>query len=1189
MRPEAIGPNPAAGVGRTLAPTMLIGIGGTGVDVLMRVRRQFFERYGTTGFPIVGYLALDTDSDSFSKVKDEDSNFVVRQVRLNPRGEIPEAIDCAVTQAQFEDYFATRERQHPHIFRWLLPEMNRYGSTAISRGAGQNRPFGRLGFFHHFATIKKAMRDRIAEIVQQASLPHKVREWLPDDGTIDTSRLEVVFIYSLAGGTGAGMFLDAGMLARHLVQRELDFRGQQLHFTHYAVLPDSFLQHAALDEEQKVKIQENTFACLREMEYFSMRNRVSSQTYDLTIPPPVPDEDAPPLPEEPLYRAQWERRGSEIAIESAPWDTCYLVGGGNNLMMTSLKPADLNQMIAERLFLDFDANGFGACRHPFNPNLLERTLTPMDIDVTDEQGGDLYRYRVSRRFSVFGLSQIYFDRARMRRAAGYWLASRLIGDWWLRAPGLSPGQVRDAARQDLLGNDRVVTETHEDGDSLLSLSYDSIRDQVLLEERLHNKQKTYWTTLKTQIEGLRHKIEDGECDPLTQDPLSPLLKQHEAPLDRPASGDPGVALKTFRRNRDTVLPEVENRVRALFLCRLRQHGVRCALQFFHEYVGLMQNEVGASQEKQAQVPGLGEDWKERLRDARKVPWPYARPAAKIELLHGLKQLHRYLAHNYHHKAVPDIRLCLQRALRCVSGREDEEGSYHGLLKRFAAALDSQTNNLEGAKQYLRRHFEQLSREDSTQTRTIGLLARWDDEDRDRRYEELVRHLVPINAHDQTIDWPELEAQVLAQMRQRNPAWAEARSLGGLALCLLNPGKPEAVSQQDVEELARDLAECCESLLRGFARDINALARFDEEPKAAEKKRYLDTLHIYSQPLLFKNQGVNLPPGANTPSIVLLGMANPTSARAVEFRNQVMQSSVAGEQGLGVVQTFDTSDDSIILYQEKAGIPLCYYGRLDTLGEMYTRSSRLKETHFDYPALKGKLPEIRQINQRRHLINCVETTLFAIMTGVLRYEQKRFILLHRQGLGTMPVPVGGHYEDVIRLCGEKRELLEEMQDQFREWREHAAAENNGDLLGILWCATQDLYEEISRRREAHVKATDDPDQIDLGVHPLLSILGKRMLPRLETWLRGLGDRRGERWLDLPLNLQKVLNDRMEPGYRQQMVQQRRDVLAGCYEPIDEKMPIPVLDPDARLREGFEPTLPAGTGRRPSASTPLGNAQ
>src|SRR5271166_6576855 len=98
MRPEANGPNPAAGVGRTLAPTMLIGIGGTGVDVLMRVRRQFFERYGTTGFPIVGYLALDTDSDSFSRVKDEDSNFVVRQVRLNPRGEIPEAIDCSVTQ-----------------------------------------------------------------------------------------------------------------------------------------------------------------------------------------------------------------------------------------------------------------------------------------------------------------------------------------------------------------------------------------------------------------------------------------------------------------------------------------------------------------------------------------------------------------------------------------------------------------------------------------------------------------------------------------------------------------------------------------------------------------------------------------------------------------------------------------------------------------------------------------------------------------------------------------------------------------------------------------------------------------------------------------------------------------------------------------------------------------------------------
>jgi hypothetical protein len=46
-----------------LMPTILIGLGGTGKEVLLRLRRQFVEKYGSLNdFPIISYLYIDTDN-----------------------------------------------------------------------------------------------------------------------------------------------------------------------------------------------------------------------------------------------------------------------------------------------------------------------------------------------------------------------------------------------------------------------------------------------------------------------------------------------------------------------------------------------------------------------------------------------------------------------------------------------------------------------------------------------------------------------------------------------------------------------------------------------------------------------------------------------------------------------------------------------------------------------------------------------------------------------------------------------------------------------------------------------------------------------------------------------------------------------------------------------------------------------
>ena len=47
-----------------LSPTLIIGLGGTGGDILLRIRKKFFEKFGSVDeFPIVSYLWFDTDKN----------------------------------------------------------------------------------------------------------------------------------------------------------------------------------------------------------------------------------------------------------------------------------------------------------------------------------------------------------------------------------------------------------------------------------------------------------------------------------------------------------------------------------------------------------------------------------------------------------------------------------------------------------------------------------------------------------------------------------------------------------------------------------------------------------------------------------------------------------------------------------------------------------------------------------------------------------------------------------------------------------------------------------------------------------------------------------------------------------------------------------------------------------------------
>ena len=96
-----------------LMPTIIIGLGGTGKEVLLRLRRQFVEKYGSLNdFPIISYLYIDTDnapSEESGLARERD--FLINDIDFLPSEKVFQSVNPS-------DYIY-RIQDVPHIKEWL--------------------------------------------------------------------------------------------------------------------------------------------------------------------------------------------------------------------------------------------------------------------------------------------------------------------------------------------------------------------------------------------------------------------------------------------------------------------------------------------------------------------------------------------------------------------------------------------------------------------------------------------------------------------------------------------------------------------------------------------------------------------------------------------------------------------------------------------------------------------------------------------------------------------------------------------------------------------------------------------------------------------------------------------------------------------------------------------------------------
>lgn len=294
---------PAAVEEKSMVPTVLVGIGGTGNEILSRLRRLIEESYGSlSNFPIVSFLVVDTDKDyKISNPEAAGSAFKDNEKHW-----------ARVSGKQVQEMVSDMDR-YPWINSWFPPELER-NITSLEAGAGQIRACGRFALFCNYHEIQRKFLDAVRRVKGQENF------MLDRYGIkVINSAINVFTTGSLNGGTGSGMLIDLGYCIRNWLRGESSPLS-----TAIVPTPEAFAGISVGD-----RVLANGYAALMELNYFSD------------------------------YRTEYQQQFSsglvdEVVSKLPPFDFTYLVGTKNG--EGDFKLGQIREMIAQNIFLDMTSD-----------------------------------------------------------------------------------------------------------------------------------------------------------------------------------------------------------------------------------------------------------------------------------------------------------------------------------------------------------------------------------------------------------------------------------------------------------------------------------------------------------------------------------------------------------------------------------------------------------------------------------------------------------------------------------------------------------------------------------------------------------------------------------------------------------------------------------------------------------------
>lgn len=306
-----------------MTPTVIIGLGGTGKEVLLKVRRMVVETYGSLdALPIVSFLHIDTEQNAKAS---EPQTVLKQDISLRPVEQV---------WARVEDAKAILNNlsSYDYLAEWFPQQLK--GTDSILAGAGQIRALGKFAFTMNYRTIKQTFAS-----AKERILGHE--KFMLDRWQVQVDKgINIFVVCSLSGGTGSGMFLDLAYNLRDWIPTS-DLPQSSA----FLVLPGAF---SGLGD----RVIANAYAALMELNHYSQTDTYFDYQYSSNI----------------------SDRISAQASRDVPFNFCYLVGNSNDKVTFSSLNAVL-EMVAQNIFLDF-SSGFSQYKKLVRDNLRKQWASP---------------------------------------------------------------------------------------------------------------------------------------------------------------------------------------------------------------------------------------------------------------------------------------------------------------------------------------------------------------------------------------------------------------------------------------------------------------------------------------------------------------------------------------------------------------------------------------------------------------------------------------------------------------------------------------------------------------------------------------------------------------------------------------------------------------------------------------------
>ena len=232
----------------TLNPTIFIGIGSTGAEILDALQTRIYEEYQVRNFPLIqmlGFVTADTDVKkgiydiSWTKLGVPDTSIVKEYIK-NPR----------------EDW-------HANLKKWLPDTQKLFHRPSFIDGSGGFRVAGRLHLWINYKEVMLALESAIGNISNSKQETERIlsERYPGQDYKIgDLNKISVFIIGSLGGGSCSGMCIDMAFAVRKALKDRVD------KVTGVFTIP--CYRQATSPDAQLSSIMKNSYAAISELSYF---------------------------------------------------------------------------------------------------------------------------------------------------------------------------------------------------------------------------------------------------------------------------------------------------------------------------------------------------------------------------------------------------------------------------------------------------------------------------------------------------------------------------------------------------------------------------------------------------------------------------------------------------------------------------------------------------------------------------------------------------------------------------------------------------------------------------------------------------------------------------------------------------------------------------------------------------------